>query len=123
MTSTNVAPDSASAVSAANTPPSTNIPPSNLYGKIPEILEVPNLIGLQIKSFNWFLETGLRELLDEMIWRSTPLGKFMNSINKRTKISFSSDQLTTKKVLRAWVVRIPTSFVFWVIKQVVFKQL
>ena len=48
MTSTNVAPDSASAASAAN------IPPSNLYGKIPEILEVPNLIELQIKSFNWF---------------------------------------------------------------------
>tara|TARA_B100001750_G_C15518966_1_gene609772 strand:+ start:1068 stop:4967 length:3900 start_codon:yes stop_codon:yes gene_type:complete len=60
MTSTNVAPDSASAASAAN------IPPSNLYGKIPEILEVPNLIELQIKSFNWFLETGLRELLDEI---------------------------------------------------------
>ena len=60
MTSTNVAPDSASAASAAN------IPPSNLYGKIPEILEVPNLIELQLKSFNWFLETGLRELLDEI---------------------------------------------------------
>ena len=60
MTSTHIAPDAATSVSAGK------INPSNLYGKIPEILAVPNLIELQIKSFNWFLETGLRALLDEI---------------------------------------------------------
>ena len=39
MTSTNVAPDSASAVSVAG-----KIPPSNLYGRIPEILSVAGKI-------------------------------------------------------------------------------
>jgi DNA-directed RNA polymerase subunit beta len=61
MTSTHIAPDAATSVSAGK-----KINPSNLYGKIPEILAVPNLIELQIKSFNWFLETGLRALLDEI---------------------------------------------------------
>ncbi|MBE0476672.1 MAG: DNA-directed RNA polymerase subunit beta, partial [Coriobacteriia bacterium] len=31
------------------------------FAKIPEILEVPNLIALQRDSFRWFLEDGLRE--------------------------------------------------------------
>ncbi|NTW28401.1 MAG: DNA-directed RNA polymerase subunit beta [Coriobacteriia bacterium] len=31
------------------------------FAKIPEVLEVPNLIALQRDSFKWFLEAGLRE--------------------------------------------------------------
>ena len=31
------------------------------FAKIPEILEVPNLIALQRDSFKWFLDEGLRE--------------------------------------------------------------
>jgi DNA-directed RNA polymerase subunit beta len=31
------------------------------FAKIPEILEVPNLIAIQRDSFDWFLEEGLRE--------------------------------------------------------------
>ncbi len=36
------------------------------YARIPEVLPIPNLIELQTNSFNWFIETGLRELFDEI---------------------------------------------------------
>ena len=36
------------------------------YARIPEVLEIPNLIELQLKSFDWFVEKGLRELFDEI---------------------------------------------------------
>jgi len=35
-------------------------------GPLPEILEVPNLISVQLESFRWFQEQGLRELLEEV---------------------------------------------------------
>ncbi len=36
------------------------------YARIPEVLPVPNLIELQLESFDWFVEKGLRELFDEI---------------------------------------------------------
>lgn len=36
------------------------------YGKIEEILEMPNLIEIQQKSYNWFLEEGLREMFRDI---------------------------------------------------------
>ena len=36
------------------------------YARIPEVLPVPNLIELQLESFAWFHEKGLRELFDEI---------------------------------------------------------
>src|SRR5579885_1208200 len=36
------------------------------YSRIPEVLPVPNLIELQLDSFRWFVEQGLRELFDEI---------------------------------------------------------
>src|SRR5215204_409956 len=36
------------------------------YARIPEVLPVPNLIELQLESFRWFIERGLRELFDEI---------------------------------------------------------
>jgi len=40
--------------------------PRKSYARIPEVLPIPNLIELQLESFNWFIEHGLRELLDEI---------------------------------------------------------
>ena len=37
-----------------------------LYSKIPSVLEVPNLIQVQLDSFDWFKTDGLKELLDEI---------------------------------------------------------
>ena len=36
------------------------------YARIVEVLPIPNLIRVQIDSFNWFLEEGLRELFAEI---------------------------------------------------------
>ena len=36
------------------------------YARIPEVLPIPNLIELQLDSFKWFVEKGLRELFDEI---------------------------------------------------------
>jgi DNA-directed RNA polymerase subunit beta len=36
------------------------------YARIPEVLPIPNLIELQLDSFSWFMEKGLRELFDEI---------------------------------------------------------
>src|SRR6266700_3169075 len=42
------------------------------FSHIPEVLPLPNLIQTQTQSFTWFVETGLRELLDEI----TPITDF-----------------------------------------------
>ncbi len=36
------------------------------YSRIPEVLPIPNLIELQLDSFDWFVSRGLRELFDEI---------------------------------------------------------
>ncbi|MEI8333457.1 MAG: DNA-directed RNA polymerase subunit beta [Chloroflexota bacterium] len=36
------------------------------YSRIPEVLPIPNLIELQLESFDWFVKKGLRELFDEI---------------------------------------------------------
>ncbi len=36
------------------------------YSRIPTVLEMPNLVQIQIESFDWFRNEGLRELLEEI---------------------------------------------------------
>ena len=48
--------------------------------------------------------------LDEMLWRSTPLGKFLENVKHQSTKVFSSHELIPKKILRSWVVRLPSSF-------------
>ena len=48
--------------------------------------------------------------LDEMLWRSTPLGKFLENVKHQSRKVFSSHELIPKKILRSWVVRLPSSF-------------
>ena len=36
------------------------------FAKIPEVQPLPDLLATQHESFNWFLETGLQELFDEI---------------------------------------------------------
>jgi DNA-directed RNA polymerase subunit beta len=44
----------------------TLAPERKRYMRIPEVLPIPNLIELQLESFQWFLAHGLRELFDEI---------------------------------------------------------
>ena len=37
-----------------------------LYARIPEVLSLPNLIQVQLQSFRWFQQEGLRELFEEI---------------------------------------------------------
>ncbi|HET9879334.1 MAG TPA: DNA-directed RNA polymerase subunit beta [Candidatus Limnocylindria bacterium] len=48
------------------------VPRRENFSHIPEVLPLPNLIQTQTDSFHWFVETGLRELLDEI----TPITDF-----------------------------------------------
>ena len=48
--------------------------------------------------------------LYEMLWRSTPLGKSLGSVENQSMKVFSSNKLIPKKTLRSWVVRLPSSF-------------
>ncbi|APV44295.1 DNA-directed RNA polymerase subunit beta [Dehalogenimonas formicexedens] len=36
------------------------------YSKIPEVVDVPNLIDIQLASFRWFMEDALKELIEEI---------------------------------------------------------
>ncbi|MBR3439978.1 MAG: DNA-directed RNA polymerase subunit beta, partial [Clostridia bacterium] len=36
------------------------------YGKINEVMDMPNLIEVQKSSYNWFIEKGLREVFRDM---------------------------------------------------------
>ncbi|HEX5368000.1 MAG TPA: DNA-directed RNA polymerase subunit beta [Dehalococcoidia bacterium] len=45
------------------------------YAKIPQIMEMPNLIKVQLDSYEWFKNEGLRELLDEI----SPIQDFTGS--------------------------------------------
>ncbi len=45
---------------------SSYAPARKRYARIPEVLPIPNLIELQLNSFRWFVDQGLRELFDEI---------------------------------------------------------
>ena len=36
------------------------------FGKIPPVMDIPNLIGLQTESFDWFVEEGVGSVLHEL---------------------------------------------------------
>ena len=36
------------------------------YGKIREVIDMPNLIEIQKNSYNWFLEEGLKEVFHDV---------------------------------------------------------
>jgi DNA-directed RNA polymerase subunit beta len=41
-------------------------PERRSFGKIPAVLEMPQLVQIQLDSFHWFLDEGMRELLAEI---------------------------------------------------------
>jgi DNA-directed RNA polymerase subunit beta len=57
---------------------SSHVPERKRYMRIPEVLPIPNLIELQLESFRWFLDHGLRELFDEISPIQDFTGKVMD---------------------------------------------
>jgi DNA-directed RNA polymerase subunit beta len=68
---------SASSQADRNVSPS----PRKSYAKLPQVLDVPNLIEVQLDSFRWFQEEGLKQLLEEL----SPITDFTGN---RLELSF-----------------------------------
>jgi DNA-directed RNA polymerase subunit beta len=49
-----------------NIEPKVSPVPRKSYAKLPEVLEVPDLLKVQTDSFRWFQEQGLKQLLEEV---------------------------------------------------------
>ncbi|MEX2238653.1 MAG: DNA-directed RNA polymerase subunit beta [Dehalococcoidia bacterium] len=64
------------------------------YGRLPNVLEIPNLIQVQIRSYDWFVREGLRELFDEI----NPIQDFTGS---RMEISFRDYRFEDPKLSEA----------------------
>ncbi len=81
------------------------------YARIPEVLPIPNLIQLQLDSFTWFIESGLRELLDEISPIQDFTGRVMElrfkeyefEAPKYTELECRTRDLTYSKPLYVWV--------------------
>ena len=55
--------------------------PHNSYAHIPSVVEIPNLIDLQLASFQWLQEDGIKQLLEEL----SPIKDFTGN---RLELSF-----------------------------------
>jgi DNA-directed RNA polymerase subunit beta len=64
-------------------------PESKSYARIPDVLELPKLIEVQLKSFHWFLEEGLAELFQEI----SPIVSF----NKNLELHFLNHRFDDPK--------------------------
>jgi DNA-directed RNA polymerase subunit beta len=81
------------------------------YARIPEVLPIPNLIELQLNSFNWFIENGLRELFDEISPIQDFTGRVMElrfkeyefEAPKYSELECRTRDLTYSKPLYVWV--------------------
>ncbi|MDQ3938846.1 MAG: DNA-directed RNA polymerase subunit beta, partial [Chloroflexota bacterium] len=81
------------------------------YARIPEVLPIPNLIELQLESFSWFLEHGLRELFDEISPIQDFTGRVMElrfkdyefEAPKYSELECRTRDLTFSKPLYVWV--------------------
>src|SRR3989442_7839770 len=61
------------------------------FAKIPEILDVPDLIEVQRRSFEWFLREGIREVFDEV----SPIQDFTGNL----ELHFAVDQNAARSSL------------------------
>ena len=67
----------------------SSLPERKRYARIPEVLPIPDLIELQLHSFRWFIDQGLRELFDEISPIQDFTGKVMELHFKRRTSSAS----------------------------------
>ncbi len=55
--------------------------PRKSYAKLPQVIDIPNLIEVQLNSFLWFQEEGIKQLLEEV----SPIKDFTGN---RMELSF-----------------------------------
>src|SRR3989304_16344 len=81
------------------------------YARIPEVLPIPNLIELQLDSFRWFIDNGLRDLFDEISPIQDFTGRVMElrfreyefELPKYNELECRTRDLTFSKPLYVWV--------------------
>src|ERR671915_1415502 len=86
-------------------------PDRKRYARIPEVLPIPNLIELQLQSYRWFIDNGLRELLDEISPIQDFTGRVMElrfrdyefEAPKYSELECRTRDLTFSKPLYVWV--------------------
>jgi DNA-directed RNA polymerase subunit beta len=61
---------------------------SKNYARLPQVLEIPNLIQVQLDSFKWFMEEGIKELLQEV----SPIKDFTGG---KMELSFNGYEFRT----------------------------
>jgi len=68
--------------------PGTSLPTARRisFGRVAEHLEVPNLLAIQTESFDWLVDSGLAEILDEI----SPVEDFSGTMS----LSFSAPRST-----------------------------
>ncbi len=64
--------------------------PRKSYARLPQILDVPNLIKVQLDSFLWFQENGLKQLLEKI----SPIKDFTGN---RLELSFTGYEFRTPR--------------------------
>jgi len=62
-------------MSLTQTAPRRSLVTRKNYARLPQILEVPDLIEVQLDSFRWFQEEGLRQVIEEV----SPINDFTNN--------------------------------------------
>ncbi|MFQ5576156.1 MAG: DNA-directed RNA polymerase subunit beta [Anaerolineae bacterium] len=67
--------------------------PKKQYSRIPDVIELPRLIEVQLNAYSWFREHGLKELLDEI----SPIVSF----NKNLELHFLSYRFDDPKYSEA----------------------
>ena len=88
------------------------------FGKIDEVLEMPNLIEVQKKSYEWFLTTGLREIFDDMVPISDHTGnlflEFIDySIDETPKYSVTAREIALAMASRLFSIQSASSTLSW----------
>jgi DNA-directed RNA polymerase subunit beta len=64
------------------------------FGKIPEVLPLPDLLAVQHESFQWFLDEGLKEIFTEI----SPIEDFTGSLAlELTDHRFGDPFMTSKR--------------------------
>jgi len=63
------------------------------FAKIPKVLDIPDLLIVQKDSFKWFIEEGLKEILDEI----SPIEDFSGRFSLEFLIIFLRNHLNLWK--------------------------
>jgi len=77
-------------ISPAQTGKKMPLSPRKSYAKLPEILDVPNLVEIQVHSFRWFQEESLKRLLEEV----SPIN---DVTGKRLELHFTDYEFRTPR--------------------------